>query len=279
MLQGNKRKRENEDLSLKIPRCNERQIELDFVKSMSKEMPMLLVPSPCRSQTIQPSKRLLYLLDQEFQTDVFTRHELRLELIEWIEATGKSLLFIPETIFLTVFLFDRFIAGSNIRIKKQFYVVAVVCIYIIGKTVEELSEPKIQEIVNVAKYEVSMVKIREMERRILKFVGWELSHVTPWSVLDEVLNSVGYPDARTYPNARMSLIRQSLEKKVEVFMASVIKRFDLMQYPAAVLLRCCLDILESRDELVYTKLNGEVLDQLIPFDYDSFLFHCLNSCK
>jgi hypothetical protein len=247
-------------------------MELLFIEKHSRmspvdRLPMLLAPSPSRDIRVQQSTKLQKMLKKEtFTTGLFTRNELRSEVISWMYQINSSLFFQPETYYMSVAVFDRYISSTNIRIKKQFYYVALSCIYIIGKTVEELKEPKLQEMINLSKFDISSKKLKEMERKVLKELKWEIIHVTPWSLLDEVMLSVGYPNPRTNPKSRWTLIRTSLEKKLDPLLRKVIQNYEFARLPPSFLLRSCLDFLESRNDLVFTKLSQEVLNQLIPID-------------
>jgi hypothetical protein len=105
-----------------------------------------------------------------------------------------------------------------------------------------------------------------MERKIMKQMDWNLSHTTPWSLLDEVMRSVGYPDARIHSNSHLSMMRLNLEQQLNPIIRKMIQRYEFDCLPPSYLLRAALDYLDSIQELKYTKLHPNVLEQLLPID-------------
>lgn len=67
-------------------------------------------------------------------------------MIHFIFKVTLKLDYLPETAFIAVSFFDRYIAKNNVRVLKQQRLLALTCIFIAGKIHEELSEPLISEI-------------------------------------------------------------------------------------------------------------------------------------
>ena len=66
-------------------------------------------------------------------------------MIHFIFKVALKLEYLPETAFIAVTLYDRYLAKNNVRILKQQRLLALTCIFIAGKIHEELSEPLISE--------------------------------------------------------------------------------------------------------------------------------------
>jgi hypothetical protein len=105
-----------------------------------------------------------------------------------------------------------------------------------------------------------------MERKIMKQMDWNLSHTTPWSLFDEFMRSIGYPDARVQSHSHLSMMRMNLEQQLNPIVRKMIQRFEYDCLPPSYLLRAALDYLDSINELKYTKLSPKVLEQLLPID-------------
>jgi hypothetical protein len=160
-------------LVVKIPRLpmldiSHQQIEQSFIEKQRKmtpktpveKLPLLLAPSPSKD-TIQPTLELQAMLENEKSIrGVFKRHEIRSEVLEFMSVLNSRLRFLPETYYMSVHLFDGYISQVSIRIKKQYFYVALGCVYICGKLVEELSEPKVEDMLRFSRVEVTGKKLK-----------------------------------------------------------------------------------------------------------------------
>jgi hypothetical protein len=163
-------------LVIKIPRLpmidiSHKQIEQSFIEKQKKmtpktpveKLPLLLAPSPSKD-TVQPTPELQTMLDNEKAIrGVFGKQEIRTEVLEMISFLNNRLRFLPETYYMSVHLFDAYVSQVSIRMKKQYFYVALGCVYICGKLVEELSEPKIEDILRFSKIEITGKKLKVLK--------------------------------------------------------------------------------------------------------------------
>lgn len=86
-------------------------------------------------------------------------------------AIAKDLHFVPETTYVAVNFYDRYLSLTRVTMAKQFHLLALTCVYIAGKILEELREPDLKDMV---KFSPQMtVKDIKVIRRLIAAYGKE----------------------------------------------------------------------------------------------------------
>lgn len=108
------------------------------------------------------------------QTQINSR--MRRILIDWMVEVHIRFKLLPETLFITVNLMDRFAQGNHIP-KKEFQLVGVTCMLIAGKY-EEIYPPLIENYVDITDRAYTKQDIIEKERDVLQFMQFDMTFAT-----------------------------------------------------------------------------------------------------
>ncbi|KAI9205915.1 cyclin-like protein [Polychytrium aggregatum] len=109
---------------------------------------------------------------------------MRSQLVEWIVDVHTYLRLLPETLFLTINIMDRYLSSNSVHLHK-FQLVAVVSLLIASK-VEEIRVPKIQELVFLTDNTYGREEIIKAERYILSRLGYDVGHPGPFTFLRRI---------------------------------------------------------------------------------------------
>ncbi|CAN0877675.1 CYCA2-2 [Linum grandiflorum] len=107
-------------------------------------------------------------------------------LIDWLVEVSEEYKLVPDTLYLTVNLIDRYL--SKIYIEKQrLQLLGVTCMLIASKY-EEICAPRVEEFCFITdntytKEELLDVQVLEMESRVLNLLHFQLSVPTPKTLL------------------------------------------------------------------------------------------------
>ena len=86
-------------------------------------------------------------------------------LIEWIIDVHRKFRLLPETLYVTVFLIDRFLSMKQIK-KSQLHILGVTALLISTKY-EEIYPPELKDLLTVSENKFTKKEVLEMERQIL----------------------------------------------------------------------------------------------------------------
>ncbi|EAU81475.2 nime/cyclinb [Coprinopsis cinerea okayama7 len=102
-------------------------------------------------------------------------------LIDWILQVHARFNLLPESLFLTVNLLDRFLSARPISLNKL-QLVGLACFFIASKF-EETCAPSVNEIVFLADNQYTVAEVLKAEMYILRVLDWDLSCPGPMSWL------------------------------------------------------------------------------------------------
>jgi len=132
----------------------------------------------------------------------------------------------PEVFHLAINYMDRFL--SEVRItKSQFQLLSCVCLFLASKFKETCPLPA-ENLVIYTDSSVTVQEITQWELMVLNVLHWDLSSVTPYSILDNILRSS--QNANSY-NLDISTVR----RHSETFIALAATEPDFMGYSPAVI--------------------------------------------
>ena len=115
---------------------------------------------------------------------------MRRVLIDWIVQVHARFHLLPETLFLTVNLIDRFLTIRNVPVEKL-QLVGATSIYIAGKY-EEISAPAVDEIHFMVDGGYPKEEIVDAERFMLNILQFELGWPGPMSFLRRISKADDY---------------------------------------------------------------------------------------
>ena len=100
-----------------------------------------------------------YLAKVQLSTEV--KDTSRAFLIEWIIDVHRKFRLLPETLYVTVFLIDRFLSLKQIK-KSQLHILGVTSLLISTKY-EEIYPPDLKDLLSVSENKFSRAEVLAME--------------------------------------------------------------------------------------------------------------------
>lgn len=104
-----------------------------------------------------------YLKDVQLPTEV--KDTSRAFLVEWIIDVHRKFRLVPETLYVTVFLIDRYLSIKAIK-KSQLHILGVTALLIATKY-EEIYPPDLRDLLSVSENKFSRKEVIDMERDML----------------------------------------------------------------------------------------------------------------
>ena len=111
-------------------------------------------------------------------------------LTDWIVTVHKTCRMLPETLFITVNLIDRFLSARAVIVSKL-QLVGITCLLIAAKY-EEICAPSIKNLVYLCQDSCTEKDIQDAEKYILKTINWDLSYPTPITFLRRISKADGF---------------------------------------------------------------------------------------
>lgn len=105
------------------------------------------------------------------QSDI--NEKMRGILIDWLIEVHLKFKLLPETLFLTINLIDRYLSSKNI-LRTKLQLIGVCCLFIACKY-EEIYPPEIKDFVFITDKAYTKEEIIEMETDILRAVNFEIT--------------------------------------------------------------------------------------------------------
>jgi hypothetical protein len=87
--------------------------------------------------------------------------------------------FLDETLYFAINFLDRYLSLVKVRMRKQYQLLALCCIYVAAKYHEEIKEPSLPDIVESATEPITIKEMKKMERKVLTVLSWNVNVVTP----------------------------------------------------------------------------------------------------
>ncbi|KAG8381884.1 hypothetical protein BUALT_Bualt05G0019200 [Buddleja alternifolia] len=97
---------------------------------------------------------------------------MRAILIDWLVEVSDEYRLVPDTLYLTVNLIDRFLSKTYIE-KQKLQLVGVTCMLIASKY-EEICAPRVEEFCFITDNTYTKEEVVKMESRVLNLLGFQL---------------------------------------------------------------------------------------------------------
>ncbi|XP_059658059.1 cyclin-A2-2 [Cornus florida] len=94
-------------------------------------------------------------------------------LIDWLVEVLEEYRLVPDTLYLTVSLIDRYLSQNYIE-KQRLQLLGVTCMLIASKY-EEVCAPRVEEFCFVTDNTYTRAEVLKMESQVLNFLGFQLS--------------------------------------------------------------------------------------------------------
>ncbi|KAJ7255090.1 cyclin-like protein [Mycena haematopus] len=115
---------------------------------------------------------------------------MRAMLNDWLLQVHARFRLLPETIFLSTHLLDRFLSLRAVSASKL-QLLGMACLLVASKFEETIS-PAITNFTAISDDAFTMAEMREAERHVLMTLGWEVSWMGPMHWLRRISKADGY---------------------------------------------------------------------------------------
>jgi cyclin B len=103
-------------------------------------------------------------------------------LVEWIIDVHRKFRLLPETLYVTVFLIDRFLSLKQIK-KSQLHILGVTSLLIATKY-EEIYPPELKDLLSVSENKFSRNEVLAMERDMLHVLEFNITSPSAYRFLE-----------------------------------------------------------------------------------------------
>ena len=125
-------------------------------------------------------------VDADYLTKVQNPSEVkdtsRAFLIEWIIDVHRKFRLLPETLYVTVFILDRFLSLKSIK-KSQLHILGVTSLLISTKY-EEIYPPDLKDLLTVSENKFTKAEVLKMEQQILITLQFDLTSPSSYRFLE-----------------------------------------------------------------------------------------------
>merc|ERR1712115_30564 len=116
---------------------------------------------------------------KEFLQGMNVSGKMRAVLIDWLIEVHSQFKLLQETLYMTVYVIDKFLQTEGYSIKRnKLQLVGVTAMFLASK-VEEMYAPEINDFVYITDNAYSAAEIRQMELKILNTLNFNMSRPLP----------------------------------------------------------------------------------------------------
>jgi hypothetical protein len=154
----------------------------------------------CPSQVLPYRGEILgYLVDKERALtpvpELMSRQRelsrgMRALLLDWLVDIHLKFKLVPETLFLTANLIDRYLQQESVS-KRQFQLLGVTALLVASKC-EDIYAPHIRDLVYFTDNSCTREEVLEMEGQLLLALGFELTYTCPLMLLQELAQELAF---------------------------------------------------------------------------------------
>nr|DAD44785.1 TPA_asm: hypothetical protein HUJ06_003015 [Nelumbo nucifera] len=135
-------------------------------------------------------------------------------LVDWLVEVSEEYKLVPDTLYLTVYLIDRFLSQNFIE-RQRLQLLGITCMLIASKY-EEICAPRVEEFCFITDNTYTRGEVLKMESQVLNYLGFQLSTPTIKTFLRRFLRA-----------AQASYKVPSLELE---FLANYLAELTLVEY-------------------------------------------------
>ncbi|KAE8718415.1 Cyclin-A2-3 [Hibiscus syriacus] len=145
-----------------------------FAASMHrKSITTCVLPRPCSG------------FMETIQQDI--TQSMRAILVDWLVEVSEEYKLVPDTLYLTVYLIDRFLSRNYIE-RKRLQLLGITCMLIASKY-EEICAPRVEEFCFITDNTYVREEVLNMEGQVLKYFGFQLFAPTAKTFLRRFLRA------------------------------------------------------------------------------------------
>ena len=140
------------------------------------------------------------------QSDI--NEKMRAILIDWLVEVHRVFKLVPETLYMTVSLLDRFLAKRDV-VRGKLQLIGVTSMWLASKSVE-IYPPEVRDFVYICDKVYSREEIISQEAQVLDALGWEMDKPHAHTFLTHLLQASAKPLKLTH--LAQYLLELSLQK-------------------------------------------------------------------
>jgi len=152
---------------------------------------------------------------QKTQTDI--NEKMRAILIDWLVDVHLKFKLLPETLFITVNIIDRYL--SQVPIPRQKLQLVGVSAMLISTKYEEIYPPEVKDFEYVTDRAYNRQEILEMEGKIIAQLNFNLTTTSPYRFLERYAKVAGF-DEKNFNLARYLLELALVDYKMIKYLPS-----------------------------------------------------------
>jgi len=175
---------------------NDHKLINHLIEIHSKEDPVLLQDTRVLNNLIVRQQQQQQKMADKSELDYFktvqteVKPHMRKIVSDWMLEVTEEQQCQPEVFHLAINYLDRYLATRDIK-KSQFQLIASVCMFLASKFKETCPLPA-EHLVIYTDYSVKVQDIMQWEMPVLDVLKWDLSAVTPYTILDHILRKVSF---------------------------------------------------------------------------------------
>lgn len=108
-------------------------------------------------------------------------------LIDWLVEVSEEYKLVPDTLYLTVYLIDRFLSQNYIE-RQRLQLLGITCMLIASKY-EEICSPRVEEFCFITDNTYTSLEVLRMETQVLNFFGFQIFAPTAKTFLRRFLRA------------------------------------------------------------------------------------------
>ena len=119
-------------------------------------------------------------------------------LVEWIIDVHRKFRLMPETLYVTVYIIDKFLSLEQIK-KQELHLLGVTALLISTKY-EEIYPPELKDLLNVSENKFSRAEVLKMETKILSSLEFNFMYPSSLRFLERYrkISSVAQYDEQIF---------------------------------------------------------------------------------
>jgi hypothetical protein len=157
--------------------------------TITKPNPQVVKPYQENILVFLKNQEIRYVINNNYmQSQDDINSKMRAILIDWLVDVNLKFKLLPQTLFLTINLIDRFLSQTVVK-RSDLQLVGIACLMIVGKF-EEIYPPLLKDYVSVCDNAYTKEKILEMEAMILLKVNFDLTQTSAYSFLELIHQNV-----------------------------------------------------------------------------------------
>ena len=170
-------------------------ISIVFVRNLNPQIPKEYINDIYKSLKLieyddLPLKNYMNIIQEDIN------QKMRYILIDWLVEVHIKFNLLPETLFITINLIDRFLSKKNIH-RKYLQLLGITALFIACKY-EEIYPPQIKQLIHMTDNAYNKKQVFKMENEILDVVHFNISFPTSLKFLEIFKNKLNLNDINFY---------------------------------------------------------------------------------